>query len=120
MKPRTTPQARGMHDLAKAEMRALLNSGYHTTIIAAMTHWFSDFRDNGLPEDWDHLKPLMGIRSATRHENWRVYVHMVEGIFMGFGESDSGSDLFLMTLAPADRTAASAVEADTRKRIVVF
>jgi hypothetical protein len=45
---------------------------------------------------------------------------MLEGIFMGFAESDSGSDLFLMALDPADRTAPSAVEADTRKRIVVF
>ena len=120
MKPRTRPQARGMHDLATAEMKAMVNSGYHTSIVAAMTHWFADFRVNGLPANWDHLAPLMGIRSATRHENWRVYVHMVEGIFMGFAESDSGSDLFLMALAPADRIAAGAVEAETRKRIVVF
>jgi hypothetical protein len=109
-----------MHELATADMQAMLGSRYHTAIIGAMTHWFSDFRENGLPEDWDHLKPLLGIRSATRRENWRVYVHMVDGIFMGFAESDSGSDLFLMALAPADRTTAGAVEGDTRKRIVVF
>ncbi len=89
-------------------------------MIWPRTHWFADFRVNGLPESWDHLSPLIGIRSRTRHEDWRVYVHMLEGIFMGFAESDSGSDLFLMALDPADRTAPSAVEADTRKRIVVF
>lgn len=37
-----------MHDLTEAEMKATVNSGYHTSIVAAMTHWFSGFRVNGL------------------------------------------------------------------------
>ncbi|NJO13092.1 MAG: hypothetical protein HC872_06085 [Gammaproteobacteria bacterium] len=116
MNPRKPPRLTEFADAALDDMKSHTRN-HGSSIAAAFGVWRGSLKSSGLPAEWLPEQSLQDAPLYGQVVSWRIYVHEVHGMYLGFAETLGAEVLVMLSFLPTAVTSRSQAVAATLSRI---